>query len=669
MMQATLGEIIAVEHDTILVVDDDPLLRDVTTAMLASVGWDVVTASSGQEALEALALYDDVGLIVMDVLMPGMSGFEAAGKIKKHEVWRKIPILFLSATEVDQQWFDVGAVMFMSKPIHKQTLLNNVEIFQRYYQQEMDLIALHNDVLHKKQEIDHLQRLESIGTLASGIAHDFNNYLAGIIGNADLLKLNHPEIEQEPLNHILDISTQARRLCQSLMGYAKNQGPVIKKFSLSHVVSSMTVLLHSAIHAKVNIVYDMDDRGSDYVIEGDQSQFEQLVMNLIINASEAIMIAHDEGGSVQVSTRKVYMEAAMFKQGFLYDVRKPLNDHDYIYLKVRDNGCGIPKEALTKIFDPFYTTKATGNGLGLSAIMGIVQSHGGAMKVDSEEGLGTVFHLYFPVQKTALAGQQVDMAELIDRQAERAVVALQDFSGRTALIIDDNASIRQITRGFLKKVGANCLEAENGQVGVEMFMAHKDSIDFVILDMTMPVMNGYECSQALYKIQADVRIIVSTGYASTTFSEEEVSRLAGFLPKPYTSNEFYQAIQGAVLLDQGQENGIADTLFDDNDDDVFFADEDDDDDDFLNDLIPEFLSLCDVQMKKIADAMAVSDFEVIKVEAHDLKGSCGTFGFSELSVIAASLEQCAKNQSPETSMYVASLIEKFSEISANRLPI
>lgn len=371
--------------------------------------------------------------------------------------------------------------------------------------------------LKLEQQILHAQKLESLGVLAGGIAHDFNNILTAIIGNADLalMRLNPESPVIENLRRIENAAVRASDLARQMLAYSGKGRFVIEEIDLSRLVQEMGHMLEVSISKKALVRYNCSRNLP--AITADATQVRQIIMNLVINASEAI---GDKSGVISITTGCLECNDSYMKETWLSG---EISAGLYVSLEVADTGCGMSKETLTKIFDPFFTTKFTGRGLGMAAVLGIVRSHKGAIKVYSEPGKGTTFKLLFP------AGAKP--AELFARTEG----AGKEWQGSgTVLLVDDEETIRALGSEMLKELGYQVITAEDGRQGLDIFNSRKD-ITLVILDLTMPHMDGEQCFRALRQVDPNVRIVMSSGFNEQEVSEKFVGKgLCGFIQKPYT---------------------------------------------------------------------------------------------------------------------------------------
>ena len=380
------------------------------------------------------------------------------------------------------------------------------------------------DRIHADAERDKLQaqlqqaqKMESLGVLAGGIAHDFNNMLTGMLGGAELalMDLGDDAVVREHLQHVRRTAQQASELCRQLLAYSGKGRFVVQPLDISHAIEEMQHLLEVSVSKKAVLRFDLPADLPRF--EADVSQLRQIILNLVINASEAL---EEKSGIISIAAGAMRCDAA-----YLDDLRldEELSPGDYVWLEVSDTGAGMDAETRGKIFDPFFSTKFTGRGLGLAATLGIVRGHRGAIKVYSEPGRGTTFKVLFPVVDLEDAGAPPER-----RSADRSWRG----SG-TILLVDDEETVRAVGRRMLERLGFEVRCARDGREGVEMFEQHADEIDLVLLDMTMPRLNGEEAFREIRRIRADVRVILMSGYNE----QEAIGRfagkgLAGFMQKP-----------------------------------------------------------------------------------------------------------------------------------------
>ncbi len=392
-------------------------------------------------------------------------------------------------------------------------------------------VAIITDVTESKridQQLRHSQKLESIGLLAGGVAHDFNNLLMGILGNASLAldTLHDPQKAAQLLTDVIRASERAADLTRQLLAYAGKGRFITGPIDLSKTIDELIPLIQASIPRKVDLQLKLS--GDLPSIQADKTQIEQLVMNLLINAGEAI---GSDGGRVEVSTgvRNVTVDelAGYFSETAVAS--------DFVFLRVTDTGCGMDEETVKRIFDPFYTTKFLGRGLGLSATLGIVRGHKGAIKVTSAPSAGAEFEVLFP----AITNKPEPRAEPIEDKMARGKGAV--------LIVDDEEIVRNVLQQILTRAGYEVLLAENGAEAIRVFSKNAGRISLVVLDLVMPVMSGKETLPHLLTMRPGVPVIVSSGQNEDECVRElQEPRIAGFLQKPYRPAAFAAKVKAVM---------------------------------------------------------------------------------------------------------------------------
>jgi two-component system, cell cycle sensor histidine kinase and response regulator CckA len=390
------------------------------------------------------------------------------------------------------------------------------------YPKRDGLTMLSRDVTQRRQFDEKMRqtaKLESLGVLAGGVAHDFNNLLTGILGNASLAieMLSPSSPARAILGDLVSASERAAKLTKQLLAYAGKGRFVIEMLDLSATVKEISHLVQLTIPKSAQIQLDLAPELP--LIEADAAQIQQLVMNLVINGAEAI----PEGttGNVLVTTRSQHVDESYIGQTFSSSEIQP---GDYVTIEVHDTGSGMDQATVARIFDPFFTTKFTGRGLGLSAALGIVRGHKGALKVYSATGKGSTFKVLFPAAATS--------ASMPARTEPR--VANLGKCGTTVLVIDDEITVRKIAKTALLHYGFDVILAEGGEHGVEEFRVNP--VDVVLLDLTMPGIGGEDVLRLLRAIRQDVRVILSSGFNEVEVIQRFTGKgLAGFLQKPYNA--------------------------------------------------------------------------------------------------------------------------------------
>ncbi|GFO55727.1 hypothetical protein GMSM_27340 [Geomonas sp. Red276] len=390
-----------------------------------------------------------------------------------------------------------------------------------------------------EQQLLHAQKLESLGVLAGGIAHDFNNILMAIIGNADLaaMRLGAESPVLDNLHRIQEASKRAADLTKQMLAYSGKGRFMVEIVDLNLLLENMLHLLQASVSKKAQLVLELERPLPP--LEADAAQLRQIVMNLVLNASEAL---GDEIGTITISTGVAECDRATLRQEWH---EEKLAEGRYVVLEVSDTGCGMEKETLARLFDPFFTTKFTGRGLGMAAVLGIVKGHKGGVRVASEPNRGATVSILLPASRR--------VAELLDAYRDTPDQPEQPVAGESllprggkVLLVDDEEAVRRVGVEMLGQLGYSTIEAVDGEEAVEIFKANP--VELVILDLTMPRMDGEQCLRELQRLKPGVRVIMSSGY-----SEQEIAPrlsgkgVAGFIQKPYTVGALREAITRGVF--------------------------------------------------------------------------------------------------------------------------
>ena len=380
-----------------------------------------------------------------------------------------------------------------------------------------------------QEQLRQSAKMKALGVLAGGVAHDFNNVLSTILSNAEFARdvLEKDSEVQEMLTDIVDASKRAGQFCLQMLAYAGKGSLKRSQIEIGALIPEVSSLVQAAISKKTTLEYNLLDQ--TIYIEGDGSQLLQVIMNLVTNAAEAI---GENEGRIEVRS-----EITSYNEEELHclDSQADLSPGEYVCLSVSDTGPGMDTETMEQIFDPFFTTKFTGHGLGLSAVKGIINQHGGAIKIDSEIGEGTTFTVILPTVK------QVHNAD------EKTESSASDIRGKRILIAEDERTLRSILSRVLKRAGFEVFEAADGQEAVDIFSEHLNQIDCAVLDLSMPRLNGEETQQALHALQKDLPIVMMSG-----FSEQELVNLfrnagiAGCLQKPVSNDALLDKIKDVL---------------------------------------------------------------------------------------------------------------------------
>ena len=387
-------------------------------------------------------------------------------------------------------------------------------------------IAMQERQEQLERQMLHAQKLESLGVLAGGIAHDFNNILMVILGHGDLaeMKLSKEAPAAEHLEQIKQAARKAADLANQMLAYSGKGKFLVEPLDLSLLIREMEYMLSVSISKKAVLRYDLNDHLPSVL--ADATQLRQIILNLVINASDAI---GDKSGIIAVSTGFMDCDSQYLSETWLDE---SLPEGVYVYIEVADTGCGMDRELISKIFDPFFTTKFAGRGLGMSSVLGIVRGHKGAIKVYSELGKGTTMKVLFPASEMpAVLFDALDVPEELE------------LSG-TVLLVDDEEAMRSLGKSMLEILGFSVLVAGDGREAVKIYREHRAEILFVLMDVTMPHMDGEEAYREMRRIDPEVRAIMSSGYNEQDIMQKFVGKgMAGFLQKPYQLSALQNAIQ------------------------------------------------------------------------------------------------------------------------------
>ena len=372
-------------------------------------------------------------------------------------------------------------------------------------------------------------KLESLGILAGGIAHDFNNLLTGIMGNTSLVLDDLPPDSTaiQYLQEVVQASETAARLTRQMLAYAGKGQFVLEQVDVSRVVRDTLPLIESSLPRLVRLELELAENLP--AVEADPGQIQQLVMNLVINAAEAA--GSGSGGLVTIWTSLETLDdagTAAILTGF------PVQPGRYVMLRVQDNGCGMDEDTKNRIFDPFFSTKFTGRGLGLAAVSGIVRSHHGGISLASEVGAGSDFRVYLRVNTSVTSVT----AKVEVQRASRG-------SG-TILVVDDESIVSRTARLILEKFGYQVIIARDGQEGVDLFRAHASEIGLVLLDMDMPVMPGEIAFRQIRAISPQARVIATSGFDEAEAVRRFGRNIDSFLQKPYTAVQLINKIHAVI---------------------------------------------------------------------------------------------------------------------------
>ncbi|HSH02330.1 MAG TPA: response regulator [Anaerolineae bacterium] len=536
----------------ILIVDDTlPNLR-LLSDMLQKHGYIIRGVTNGVMALTAVKA-EPPDLILLDIKMPQMDGYTVCAQLKEDAETRDIPIIFISALDdsIDKvRAFAVGGVDYITKPfqieevlarvqtqlnmagLRQQLAIQNSQLEQVVAQRTQTLAEtvtqLEHEIAERKameKAMRQAHKLESLGVLAGGIAHDFNNMLTGIMMEMSvaLLKADPTSATYEHLEKAINITDQAQLLTRQLLAYSGKENFEMMALDLNEIINNNLSFLHAATPNRITL--DIDLTTEPMLTEANAGQLQQVVMNLVINAAEAY---EEEMGSVYIRT---FVTRVAEQAGVSLVGNQSLLAGDYVCLQVRDEASGISPENLSKIFQPFFTTKYSGRGLGLSAILDIIREHRGGLALDSVVGRGTTFTVYLPI---AVIAEEAD-----EKMSEPA----KKIESAQVLLVDDEAVIRLTLSEMFEMKGIGVIEAADGEEGVAQFKEKWQNIDVVVMDMTMPHMDGAEALAQMRQYSTTTPVIILSGYGqSQAMDQIENKEHVYFMKKPFKFEQLMRQI-------------------------------------------------------------------------------------------------------------------------------
>jgi two-component system, cell cycle sensor histidine kinase and response regulator CckA len=513
----------------VLIVEDSEEDAELIVLELKRGGYNptfrrVETAEDLRQALDE----GEWDLVLSDFSMPRLTLAEALSLARERGI--DMPFVIVSATIGEE-----AAVEAMKAGAHDYVLKHRLGRLVPAVRRELREAAVRRERKELEEQLRRAQKLESLGLLAGGIAHDFNNLLTGILGNVSLA-LGLMPADAPTANMLRDViraSERAADLTRQLLAYAGKGHFVVAPVNISELVRDIGDLIRSTVPRNVALEVELHD--DIPMVEADATQIQQLVMNLILNAAEA---TSDRSGEVRIATGVCVIAAGEPMTQYRPDPPPP---GAYVSVQVSDDGCGMNESVKAQIFDPFFTTKFTGRGLGLAAALGIARSHRGAIRVESGEGEGSTFTVLLPALPSA-PGRTAPVEQ---------TQQIECGEGVAILVIDDDDFVRRVSRATLEHFGYTVFDASSGHDGADLFERLHDRISVVLLDLTMPRMDGREVWRYIRRIRPDMRIIISSGYeeseAMKQFSDDPSLR---FLKKPFTAGGLASKIREILYAEK-----------------------------------------------------------------------------------------------------------------------
>jgi len=379
-----------------------------------------------------------------------------------------------------------------------------------------------------ERQVQHSQRLESLGVMAGGVAHDFNNLLTAIQGSLELAKLEEgvSKSMQESLSCIDSAAHAATELCRQMLTYSGRGVLKTEPINVRSLIEDMRSLFEISVGKHITLDYDFDQAPS--VVQGDRGQISQVLLNLVINAAEAI--DSDKRGKISLSLTHRDLDTANQKLSSGFELKSGC----YVVMTVEDNGVGMDGDIIEHMFDPFFTTKFTGRGLGLSALLGILRTHQAGIEVQSTPGVGTSMTIWIPCHRDETGAPEAE------KEPKTQV------KGAKVLVVDDEVAVATVAKRMLEKLDQHVVVASNGRAAIEIFL-HENDFDWVLLDVTMPEMDGVECLKALRKIDPAVYVTMSSGYdAENALNGSGDCQPNDFLSKPYSFAALRAVVENAA---------------------------------------------------------------------------------------------------------------------------
>jgi len=529
---------------TLLYVEDDNDTCEQLGKFLQQRVETLITAASGAAGLAAYHTHRPA-IVITDIQMPGMDGLTMAMEIRKLN--STVPVIVTTAFEQTDyllRSIEIGVDKYVIKPIDPDRLYKALLECAHRLRVEADMAEL-------ESQNRQLQKAESLGRMAGAIAHHFNNQLQTVMGNLEMAIDDLPQGENpiEILNEAMQAARKASEVSSLMLTYLGQTTAKHESLDISEVCRRSLPMLRAVLPKDVTLETDLTLPGP--TIRANENLIRQVLTNLVNNARESI---HTGAMAIHLIVKPV--SAAEIPASPRFPINWLPQDNVYACLAVSDTGCGISDRDIENIFDPFFSSKFTGRGLGLSVVLGIVRACGGSVTVESDLGKGSIFRVFLPVTTDAILCQPLPIEIPIEIPAVTTGTPLQGKSdiisiiegGGTVLLVEDEEPVRKMTRVMLTRLSYTVLEAIDGVEAVEVFRQHQNEICCVLCDLTMPRMDGWETLLALRKMSPDIPVILSSGYdKAQVMAGEHAEWPQAFLGKPYKLNDLRETIQKAIV--------------------------------------------------------------------------------------------------------------------------
>jgi signal transduction histidine kinase len=511
----------------IVVADDNLFYRSMLEATLADWGYEVVTVADGAEAWELLKDRGGPPIALLDWMMPGVDGLELCRRVRA--LGRSDPpyLILLTAKGGKEDvvaGLKSGADDYISKPFDRDELRARLQTGRR-------IVSLQRSLAVRVQELEHAlssaQKLEVMGRLAGGVAHDFNNLLTIILGGCELL-VRQPGVDAQLVRMVQEAGDRGAALTRQLLAFSRGQVLRASLVDINAAITAARGLLARLVPEDVALTIDLDDAAGN--IHADPTQLEQVLMNLVVNARDAMPC----GGSLTIETRRTELKEE------LAGVPGPVPPGAYVRCRVTDTGCGMPDEVRVRVFEPFYTTKEAGRGtgLGLATVYGVVKQTGAFIRVESAVGRGTTFELFFPC-----ATETAVPAPLPVKPPRRA-----KHDRRTVLLVEDEDAVRSLVGNSLLGEQYTVLEARDGDEALRVSRRWPHPIHLMVTDVVMPRMNGRQLADRLVPERPEMRVLFMSGHTDEALREYAVYQTrVPFLQKPFTPEALVGKVRDLLM--------------------------------------------------------------------------------------------------------------------------